>query len=362
MTEIIETVDRQSLARFEEVVDVRSPAEFDEDHIPGAINLPVLSNAERAEVGTIYVQESRLRARRIGAAYVARNIAAHLQGALADRTGAYAPLIYCWRGGQRSNAMATVLSQVGWRVSVIAGGYKTYRRHVTARLYDGTFAPGVVLLDGNTGSAKTEILGRLARQGAQTLDLEGLAEHRGSLFGALAGHAQPSQKMFESRLLTAMDALDPARAVLIEAESSKIGQRMIPPALWQAMVRAPRIEISAPAAERASYLVRAYRDIIDDPPSLEATLTRLPGRHGRKRLEAWIALARTRDYEALALDLIEAHYDPAYRRSRRTEDRPLLGVIAAPSLSDAGQEAIADQVRRLMASAVGPIGAESGLV
>src|SRR5665213_3204532 len=168
--QVTEDTDAASLAQFDAVIDVRSPGEFAEDHVPGAISLPVLSDAERAEVGTIYVQGSKLEARRIGAAYVARNIAAHLQGALADRPGGFHPLVYCWRGGQRSNAMATVLAQVGWRTGLLKGGYKTYRRRVQHRLYETDPWFSLVLLDGHTGSAKTEILGRLAARGVQTLD------------------------------------------------------------------------------------------------------------------------------------------------------------------------------------------------
>jgi len=353
--DVIEKADRSSLSRFAEILDVRSPAEFAEDHIPGAINLPVLGNEERAEVGTIYVQDSRLRARRIGAAYVARNIAGHLQGPLADRDGAYAPLVYCWRGGQRSNAMATVLSQVGWRVSVLAGGYKTYRRQVTARLYDGLPPPRVILLDGDTGCAKTEILGRLAARGVQTLDLEGLAEHRGSVFGAMAGRPQPSQKMFESRLLAGLEALDPARPVVVEAESSKIGQRMNPPTLWKAMLTAPRIEIRASAPARAGYLVSAYGDVVQDREALAAILARLPGRHGAARVKSWRDLADAGAYEALAAELIEHHYDPAYRRSSRTDSRLRIGVIDMPALSDAAQEAAADEIASLVAASVGTV-------
>src|SRR5665213_4544149 len=171
MIPTLETLDRASLARFDDVVDVRTPAKFALDQVPGAINLPVLSDDERALVGTIYVQESRLKARRIGAALVARNIAGHLEGALNDKAGPYAPLIYCWRGGQRSHAMATVLSQVGWRPTTIAGGYKSWRKWVTASLYDAEPAFRAILLDGNTGSAKTEILRGLREAGVQTLSL-----------------------------------------------------------------------------------------------------------------------------------------------------------------------------------------------
>jgi tRNA 2-selenouridine synthase len=338
MIETIETLDRDALARFADVIDVRSPSEFALDHIPGAINLPVLSDAERAQVGTIYVQQSRLLARRIGAAHVARNIAGHLEQGLADKPGSFAPLIYCWRGGQRSSAMATVLDQVGWRVTLVKGGYKTWRRGVTAALYDAAPDLRMILLDGNTGSGKTEILGRLGALGLQILDLEGLAGHRGSLFGAVPGHAQPGQKMFESRLMEAVGRLDPTRPILVEAESSKIGERMIPPMLWRAMLAAPRIQLDVPLPARARYLVGAYADIVEDRPALEDTLVRLPGRHGRKRLAEWLQLARAGDFEALAAALMADHYDPAYQRSRREDDHRCLGVVDVDDLSPTGQQ------------------------
>ncbi|MDE2487422.1 MAG: tRNA 2-selenouridine(34) synthase MnmH [Alphaproteobacteria bacterium] len=333
------------------VIDVRSPAEFAEDHVPGAVNLPVLSDAERAEVGTIYVQESRFRARRIGAALIARNVARHLETALAEKDGAFRPLIYCWRGGQRSHAMATILSQVGWRTGLLKGGYKTYRRHVSAALYDAEAPHRLVLLESPTGCAKTELLGLVAGLGVQTLDLEGLAAHRGSLFGAIPGAAQPSQKMFESRLLSALQALDPARPVLVESESSKIGERMIPPALWRLMEAAPRITLSAPLEARARYLVSAYREITEDPAALDDILARVPDRPGAKRLAEWRALAAAGAFEALAAALMELHYDPAYRRSSRRDERPQLGAIALDRLDPAGLQQAAAQISSLLVDA-----------
>lgn len=343
----IDKVDRETLAGFDQVVDVRSPGEFAEDHVPGAVNLPVLSDAERAEVGAIYVQESRFKARRIGAAYVARNVAQHLQTAFADRDGSFRPLIYCWRGGMRSNAMAVILSQVGWRTTLLAGGYRTYRRSVTARLYDAGTPLNLVLLDGHTGSAKTEILSRLAARGIQTVDLEGLAQHRGSLFGGL-GQDQPSQKMFESRLLAALEALDPACPIVVEAESSKIGERMLPPVLWKAMAAAPRIELIAPREARAAYLVTAYRDVVESADLLEQAFARLPTYPGRQRLEDWRALAQAGRFEDLAFALMERHYDPAYDRSSRKDARPRIGRIEVESLEPAAQEAAAAEVARIV--------------
>lgn len=348
MIETIETLDRATLSRFAEIIDVRSPSEFDLDHIPGAINLPVLSDAERAEVGTLYVQQSRFLARRIGAAHVARNIAGHLEAALADKAGSYAPLIYCWRGGQRSNAMATVLEQVGWRVALIKGGYKAWRRGVTAALYDAEPDLRLILLDGDTGSGKTEILARLHAAGVQTLDLEGLAGHRGSLFGGVRGVDQPSQKLFESRVMEALAGLDPARPIVVEAESSKIGERMVPPTLWKAMLAAPSVELRVPLSARARYLVTAYRDIIEDRAALEETLARLPGRHGRKRLAEWLDLARAGQFETLAEALMQEHYDPAYQRSRREDGRQRLGVVELEDLGVVDQEAAVARILSLV--------------
>lgn len=334
--------DRKALARFDAIIDVRSPAEFAEDRLPGAVNLPVLSNEERARIGAIYVQESKFRAKRLGAAIVARNIAAHLETALADMPPGWAPLVYCWRGGQRSNAFALVMTQVGWRTTVLTGGYQTYRRHVQARLYADAPEPSIVLLDGNTGTGKTAILARLAERGVQTIDLECLAAHRGSIFGGLAQAPQPSQKQFESALLDRLEALDPARPIVAEAESSKIGARIIPPLLWRAMRSAPRIELSADPDTRARHLVEAYPDLMEDAARLDALLTQLVSLHGHAQIDEWRELAQGRAFERLARALIEAHYDPTYARSRKRHDRETLGRIEARTLDDAGQNAATD--------------------
>jgi tRNA 2-selenouridine synthase len=346
--ETVDAADPENLARYDAIIDVRSPAEFAEDHVPGAINLPVLDNEERALVGTIYVQDSPFRARRIGAALVARNVARHLETALADKPGGFHPLIYCWRGGQRSGAMATILSQVGWRTAVLRGGYKTYRRRVQRRLYEADLGLKLVLLDGPTGSGKTAILQRLSALGVQAIDLEGLAEHRGSLFGSLPGRPQPSQKLFESRLLGTLESLDRTRPVVVEAESSKIGERMNPPALWRAMQAAPRITLEVPLAARVDYIVEAYADIIADPGALAGAIERLPVHPGRQRIEDWRALAEARDWTALAQALMELHYDPAYARSDRKDERRRLGAIVLADLGEADQSAAAEQIAKLL--------------
>jgi tRNA 2-selenouridine synthase len=243
--------------------------------------------------------------------------------------------------------MAIILSQVGWRTAKLVGGYKTYRRWVQQRLYEAKPRLDFVLIDGSTGTAKTAILGRLAERGVQTLDLEGLARHRGSLFGALPGLPQPSQKLFESRLLAALDCLDPARPIVVEAESSKIGEIVTPPAIWAAMQAAPRIVLEADRAERARYLVAAYADIVEHPERLTEIMARIPIRLGRERLAHWRALADAHDFASLAEALMEVHYDPAYARSARTDERPVLATIPVASLDAAGQNAAADAIAAL---------------
>ncbi|MDC1501373.1 tRNA 2-selenouridine(34) synthase MnmH, partial [Octadecabacter sp.] len=245
---------------FDTVIDVRSPAEFAEDHVPGAINLPALSNDQRAQVGTVYVQISPFKARKMGAAMVARNVAAHLEGPLKDHLGSWRPLVYCWRGGQRSGSFASILTQIGWRAEVVDGGYQAFRNLVHDVLYKDAVPHRLILLDGNTGTAKTDLLHRLDRLGVQVLDLEGLANHRGSLLGEMDG-GQPAQKGFETALACALLKLDPTRPTLVEAESSKVGERVVPPTLWAAMKAAPRIEIDAPLDARAAYLADAYADV-----------------------------------------------------------------------------------------------------
>ncbi len=327
---------------FDEIIDVRSPAEFAEDHVPGAINLPAMSNAERAKVGTIYVQEDPFKARKIGAAIVSRNMAAHLEGPLADKSGSYKPLVYCWRGGQRSGSVAIILKQIGWRADTIEGGYQAYRRLVSKALYDGSMPCPVVVIDGGTGTAKTRLLQHLSEQGAQTLDLEAMAEHRGSLFGPM-GDSQPSQKTFESRLAMDLAKLDPARPVYVEAESSKIGRLIIPPTLWQAMIAAPNLRVTAPVDTRVEHLLTAYPDMLIDAAKLETVLEQLTRYHGHEKITAWKKLAAEQAFKPLVHALIETHYDPRYTRISRAH-APDAKEITLPDLSDATLDETAKRI------------------
>lgn len=334
---------------FDDIIDVRAPAEFAEDHLPGAVSLPVLDDEERARVGTIYKQVSPFSARKIGAALVAKNAALHLQGPLADRPGGWRPLVYCWRGGQRSGSFATILGQIGWRVETLVGGYKTWRGLVVREVYDTPVRAPVVVLDGNTGSAKTEVLTLLPGFGVQVIDLEGLARHRGSLFGAVG--PQPSQKAFEGALALALAGLDPSRPVVVEAESSKIGNCRLPPEIWKAMVAAPRVAIAAPRPARAEYLARAYADLTADADRLAATVGLLRPAHAAEVIDEWLGLASSGQFAALADGLMERHYDPRYGKHRDRMAVPFQEVEAAdlrPEALAGIAEQVAEAVKRLV--------------
>lgn len=336
---------------FDDIIDVRAPSEYADDHLPGAISLPVLSDEERARVGTIYTQQSPFLARKIGAALVARNSAAHIEGPLADRPGGWRPLVYCWRGGQRSGSFSIILSQIGWRVETLAGGYKSWRGLVVKALYDDPFPAPVVVLDGNTGTAKTEVLTLLPGLGVQVIDLEGLARHRGSLFGALPG-GQPTQRGFETALAMAIAGLDPARPVVVEAESSKVGNLRLPPKLWTAMTAAPRITLAAPPEERAAYLTRAYADICDDGVRLVSVIEALRPAQPREAIEDWLARAAAGDFPALAAGLMARHYDPRYARHRARMPAP-AAEITATSLAPQAVPALAARVAAAVAHIAG---------
>uniref|UniRef100_UPI00333F83D9 tRNA 2-selenouridine(34) synthase MnmH n=1 Tax=Castellaniella defragrans TaxID=75697 RepID=UPI00333F83D9 len=315
------------LARFDEIIDVRTPAEYEDDHIPGAINAPVLDNAQRVTIGTMYAQESPFKATRLGAALVARNIAHHLETLFADRPRTWRPLIYCWRGGKRSGAMTAWFNLIGWKARQLNGGYKTYRRHVLQRLEAIPQDLDFIVLAGPTGSGKTRLLHALGQAGAQTLDLEALSEHRGSLLGAMPGLPQPSQRSFESALLQALAPLDPAQPVFVEAESPRIGRISLPTSLLARMHTGRCVRVSASLEHRLAFLLQDYAHLFDDREAFKQTLERFIGLHSRATIEAWQALVDADRRDTLFRELVEQHYDPAYRRS---SGRHYAGLEHAP--------------------------------
>ncbi|GMV57476.1 MAG: hypothetical protein AMXMBFR72_05920 [Betaproteobacteria bacterium] len=336
------------LAQFDAILDVRSPGEFAEDHVPGALNVPVLDDAERAEVGTLHKQVSAFAARRRGAVLAARNIARHVEALFSDKSREWRPLVYCWRGGARSGAMTHVLTRIGWHARQLEGGYRAYRRAVVAALQDLPARFEFRVICGTTGSGKSRLLGELRRAGAQVLDLERLAQHRGSVLGGLPAQPQPTQKMFETRIWWTLRSFDPARPVFVESESRKVGDLRVPDALIERMRAAHCVRVELPLPERVRLLRDEYLHFEADPQALFAQLDCLVPLHGRERIESWKSLARQGQWDALVERLLVEHYDPAYQRSIR---RNFGRIDVAPTVrpASASEAAYAELARSLAA-------------
>lgn len=315
------------LSEFDEIIDARTPAEFAEDRIPGAINLPVLDDEQRVTVGTIYKQRSAFEARRIGGAMVAENIARHMFTELQDKPRTWRPLVYCWRGGQRSGSFTTWLRLVGWDACQLEGGYKAFRRLVLAELARMPANLDLRVICGATGSGKTRILEALATRGAQVLDLEDLAAHKGSVLGGLPDRPQPTQKWFETALFEQLRRFDLTRPVFVEAESRRIGRIHLPEAMIEAMRASPCLAIEATRDARLEFLVRDYAYLGDDVAGLQRAIDRLQGLQSNETLARWKALAATGELPELFGEFIDLHYDPLYRRSQNGNYR---GFGAAP--------------------------------
>ena len=337
-----------ALAAYPVRVDVRSPSEFAEDHLPGAVNWPVLDDAQRAEVGTLHAQVSAFAAKQRGAAIVARNIAdivdTHCQGKPRD----WAPLVYCWRGGKRSGSLAHVLKEIGWRAVQLDGGYRAYRRHVVERLAALPARFRFVVICGLTGSGKSRLLAALADIGEQVLDLEGIAKHRGSLLGDLPGDPQPSQKAFDSAVLAALEALDPARLVFVESESRKIGTVQVGDALLAAMRVARCVRVDTPQPLRVALLKEEYAHFLADPAALNERLAHLVPMHGRRTVDRWAAAALSGDFDPLVAELLVAHYDPTYARSmERNFPESVRALRVSPvGISGAAFATLAQEIAR----------------
>lgn len=303
------------LAQFDAIIDVRSESEYAEDHVPGALSCPVLSDAERAEVGTMDRQQSSFEAKRRGAAYVARNIARHLEESFADKPRTWKPLVYCWRGGNRSGAMTHILGRVGWQARQLEGGYRAFRRAVLAELEELPLRFSFRVICGTTGSGKSRLLQQLDAAGAQVLDLEAIAHHRGSVLGGLPALPQPSQKKFETRIWHALRGFDSTRPVFVESESRKVGALRVPDQLLGAMRASECIRLELPLDARVRLLRDEYAHFEADKPALLGRLDCLVPLHGHERVGAWKQLVDEGRWDALVERLLVEHYDPAYLRS-----------------------------------------------
>ena len=322
--------------QFDDVLDARSPAEFALDHLPGAQSWPVLNDDERRIVGTLYVQQGPLPARKVGGPMVAHNMAALVQRFALDKPREWRPLVYCWRGGQRSSALAWFLDQIGFRTTRLEGGYKAFRALVRDQLETRPAAFRFRVLAGRTGSGKTRLLQALATAGAQVLDLEGLACHRGSVLGGLPGQPQPSQKRFDTLLWQALGALDPLREVFVESESRKIGALQLPDALVACMHASPTLRVEMPDDARVQLLLQDYGFFAQQPERFCQLLDGLVELRGRETVKAWQALAHGGQWAELYALLIREHYDPLYLRSIR---RNFSAYDQAPMVNLADGEA-----------------------
>jgi tRNA 2-selenouridine synthase len=336
---------------FDTIIDTRSPAEYAEDHVPGALCCPVLDNEERARIGTLYKQVSPFDAKKQGAALVARNIARHIENSFVEKPKTWRPLVYCWRGGKRSGAMAHVLREVGWEARTLEGGYKAYRRYVVESLAVLPARFTFRVIHGVTGSGKSRMLRALQAAGAQVLDLEDLAAHRGSVLGGLPERAQPAQKWFESLLLKKLQELNTDDPVFVEGESRKIGQLQVPAALIERMRASECLLLEADTATRVALLLDEYRHFFADPAALNAQLDCLTALHGSARVGEWKALVAAAAWPALVARLLEEHYDPAYRRSA-AHNFPRLAEAKVIRLDSATDAAFARLAGRLVKAAV----------
>lgn len=334
------------LAGFDAVLDVRSPGEFAEDHIPGAQSHPVLSNEERAKVGTLHKQASAFDAKKVGAALVARNIAAHIEIHFRDKPKEWKPLVYCWRGGSRSGAMTHILRAIGWHARQLEGGYKSFRAVVRRDLEALPSAFNFKVLCGRTGSGKSRLLTALGDAGAQVLDLEEMAQHRGSVLGDLPDAPQPPQKMFETALWDALHRMDAARPVWVEAESKRVGLLRVPDALMERMRDGQCVLMETDPSARVALLQEDYRHLIEDGPLLAQKLDCLKGLHSSARIAEWKALASRADWEGLVGDLLAHHYDPAYGKSMYRNYRH-IGDAARVQVKDASAANLSRLAREL---------------
>jgi tRNA 2-selenouridine synthase len=337
------------LAEFDAIIDARSPSEYAEDHVPGAIDCPVLDDEERARIGTLYKQVSPFEARKIGAPLVAKNIARHIEALMLDKPKDWRPLLYCWRGGKRSGAFQHILREIGWDAYKLEGGYKAWRQNIVAELVQLPGRYTFQVISGATGSAKSRILEALAAQGAQILHLEALAAHKGSVLGNLPDEAQPSQKAFETRLHSALTALDAQRQVFVEAESRRIGSVQLPDALIDAIRTAPCVRVEASLAARVDFLLGDYAYFLADPRWLAEQLGRLRGLQSNETLARWLALVEAGDFRSLVTELLEKHYDPLYQRSQAKNYRDYPDALSVAT-DDLGAEGIKALAARILAT------------
>jgi len=335
-----------TLGSFSDIIDARSEGEYAEDHLPGAVNWPSLRDDERQFVGTEYKQISAFDAKKRGAALVAKNIAAHIERDVISKPRDWQPLVYCWRGGKRSGSLALILDQIGFRVTLVDGGYKAFRAALVADLPALAARFSYRVICGTTGSGKTRLLQALATQGAQVLDLEALANHRSSVLGMIPGQPQPTQKAFDSLIWAALHRFDAARPVYIESESKKVGNVAVPEGLIDAMRSSPCLQLDLPEDERVALLLEDYDFFVKDIEFFCDRLDALTQARGKDTVSDWQARSRSGDVASVVRELLVKHYDPVYLQSirRNFTQYAIAPVIAPRDRSVAAMAALAQKM------------------
>ena len=329
-----------SLPNFSAIIDARSESEYALDRLPGAVNWPTLNDAQREQIGTEYVKVNAFEAKKRGAALAAKNIAAHIEREVISLPKGWKPLIYCWRGGKRSGSLALILSEIGFEVTLIEGGYKAFRAAIVQDIARLATQFNYRIICGPTGSGKTRLLQGLLAQGAQVLDLEALAEHRSSVLGLIPGQPQPSQKQFDMRIWHALRQLDPARTVWAESESKKVGNVSIPDELMTAMRASPCARVELPIEERVKLLLEDYDFFVKDPAYFCERLDVLRDLRGHEVIDRWHSQINSGDMATVVRELLELHYDPGYLSSTRRNFKQFdasyliaLSAISMPAIS-----------------------------
>jgi tRNA 2-selenouridine synthase len=304
-------------AQFSAVIDARSESEYALDRLPSAVNWPTLTDAQRHEIGTQYKQVNAFEAKKRGAALAAKNIAAHIEREVISLPKHWKPLVYCWRGGKRSGSLALILSEIGFSVTLIDGGYKAFRAAIVQEIAARAAQLKFRVICGPTGSGKTRYLQQLKAQGEQVLDLEELANHRSSVLGLIPGQPQPSQKQFDMRIWHAMQQLHQDRLVWVESESKKVGNVSVPEALMHAMRESECVRIDRGLDERVNLLLEDYDFFVKSPALFCQRLDILRDLRGAAVVEAWKEQVRQGNFKAVVRELLQKHYDPGYLSSTR---------------------------------------------
>ncbi len=304
----------EALSRPSVFVDTRSPAEYEQGHIPGAVNVPLLENDERAIVGTLYKQQGPEEAKSKGLDIVSGKLASIVrQISNLNPSPEKRLVVYCWRGGMRSKSVLTILELMGISGSQLTGGYKAYRRHVQEQLAVYELKSEIVVLCGSTGVGKTILLQMLANRGYPVLDLEGLANHRGSAFGHVGIGKPATAQNFDAQLLGELQKMNEKKVILVECESKRVGNVYLPDVLYQAMQRGRRVLVKAGVPTRVARLIAEYTDVLQpNDPEIIASLHSLTRKLGKRKTARLLEEYEAGNVHVFTASLLTDYYDGLY--------------------------------------------------